>query len=483
MQLYFGGYMGYIHGLDRDQRVLFPDSLDDYIDEANPVRFLDVFVTGLDLKALGFTHTAPNKTGRPSYHPGDLLKLYIYGYLNKIRSSRKLEHESQRNIELMWLLRQLTPDFKTIADFRKENSHALTRVCREFTVLCKKLDLFGRELIAIDGSKFKAVNSKSRNFTEKKLQQLLQKINEKIDIYLKELDEQDTVEEQTTKPTAQGLKEKIDQLRTQQGQYQELLEKLHNSEDTQISLTDPDSRSMKTKQGIDVCYNVQIAVDHKQKLIVEHEVTNDVTDQDQLATMARRAKETLAAEQIEAVADMGYYNGDEVKKCLDTGIVPYIPKPNTSANSKLGLFGKEDFLYDAVKDCYRCPGEQDLTFRFATIEQGRHIRYYSTSACKTCLLKPQCTRNKENRRITRWVHEAIMEEMQQRVATNPEKVKARKSIVEHPFGTMKRWMDHGYFLTRGLEKVRGEMSLTILVYNVKRVLHIIGVKALIAAIC
>jgi len=239
---------------------------------------------------------------------------------------------------------------------------------------------------------------------------------------------------------------------------------------------------MKTRQGIDVCYNVQIAVDNKYKLIVDHEVTNEVTDQDQLATRAKCAKETLATEQIEAVADMGYYNGDEVKKCLDDGIVPYIPKPNTSAHSKLGLFGKEAFLYDATNDCYRCPGDQEWTLRFATIEQGRHIRYYSTSACKTCSLKPQCTRNKAHRRITRWVHETLMEEMQPRVARHPEKIKARNGIVEHPFGTMKRGMDQGYFLTRGLAKVRGEMSLTILVYNLKRVLPILGVAALITAV-
>ena len=326
--------MSYIHGQDRQQQVLFPESLDDYIDEANPIRFLDVFVNGLDLKALGFTHATPNQTGRPAYHPGVMLKLYLYGYLNKIRSSRKLEHESQRNLELMWLLQKLTPDFKTIADFRKENSHALQGVCREFTLLCKTLDLFGRELIAIDGSKCKAVNRKARNFPEKKLQTLLKQINEKIDAYLKELDEQDTMEASTTKPTAQALQETIEQLQTQQGRYQEMLETLQQSEETQISLTDPESRSMKTRQGIDVCYNVQLAVDNKHKLIVDHEVTNAVTDLDQLATMAKRAKDTLATEQIEAVADMGYYNGDEVKQCLTDGIVPYIPKPNTSANSQ-----------------------------------------------------------------------------------------------------------------------------------------------------
>ena len=474
--------MGYINGFDRDQIVLFPEVIDDYVDTTNPVRFLDVFVNQLDLKTLGFTYATPPKPGRPSYHPGDMLKLYLYGYLNKIRSSRKLEHETQRNIEVMWLLRKLTPDFKTIADFRKDNPQALKQVCREFTLLCKKLDLFGRELIAIDGSKFKAVNSKARNFSEKKLQQLLQHINDRIDAYLKELDEQDTVEAQTTKDSAKTLQEKIAQLRSHKGQYEDLLEKLRGSEETQISLTDPESRSMKTKQGIDVCYNVQIAVDNKHKLIVEHEVTNEVTDQEQLATMAKRAKDMLETEQIDAVADMGYYNGDEVKKCLEAGITPYISKPNTSANSKLGLFGKEDFFYDTSKDCYRCPGDQELTFRFETVEQGRHIRYYSTSACKACPLKPQCTRNKDNRRITRWVHESIMEKMQQRVETHPEKIKARKSVVEHPFGTMKRGMDQGYFLTRGLVKVRGEMSLTILIYNLKRVLNIMGVEALIAAV-
>jgi transposase len=445
--------MGYINGFDRDQIILFPEVIDDYVDAANPVRFLDVFVDSLDLKTLGFTHATPTKTGRPAYHPRDMLKLYIYGYLNKIRSSRKLEHETQRNIELMWLLRKLTPDFKTIADFRKDNPQALKHVCREFTILCKKLDLFGRELIAIDGSKFKAVNSKARNFSEKKLQQLLQHINDKIETYLKDLDKQDVVETHITKESAQTLKEKIDQLRAHQEHHEELLEKLRDSEATQISLTDPDSRSMKTKQGTDVCYNVQIAVDQQHKLIVDHEVTNDVTDLDQLATMAKRAKDTLEAERVEAVADMGYYNGEEVKKCLEDGITPYISKPNTSANSKLGLFGKEDFLYDAAKDCYHCPAGQALVFRFETIEQGRQIRYYSTSACKTCPLKSQCTRNKANRRITRWVHEAMLEEMQQSVTTHPEKIKARKSLVEHPFGTMKRGMDQGYFLTRGLVKV------------------------------
>lgn len=474
--------MSYINGMNRDQVLLFPEVLDDYIADNNTVRFIDVYVDSLDLEALGFKYALPKETGRPPYNPADMLKLYIYGYINKIRSSRRLEQETYRNVELMWLLGKLTPDFKTIADFRKDNAQGLKQVCREFSVLCKKLDLFGRELIGIDGSKFKAVNSKGRNFNEKKLDGLLKQIDEKIDAYLKELDQQDKVESQLSNPTTEELKEKIAQLQSRKQQYKGLVEQLKASGALQISLTDSESRSMKTKQGTDVCYNVQIAVDHKHKLIVEHEVTNEVTDQNQLAEMAKRSKETLETDHLEVTADMGYYNGDEVKKCLEDGIIPYIPKPNTSVNYKLGLFGKEDFIYDSRKDCYYCPAGEKLNFRFETVEKGRQIRYYSTSACQQCLLKSKCTRNKESRRITRWVHESIMEEMQQRVRENSDKVKLRKRIVEHPFGTIKRWMEQGYFLTRGLEKVRGEMSLTVLVYNLKRAINIIGVKELIVAV-
>ncbi len=474
--------MGYINGMNRDQVLLFPEILDDYIADNNPVRFIDVYVDSLDLEALGFKYALFKETGRPSYNPADMLKLYIYGYLNKIRSSRRLEQETHRNVELMWLLGKLAPDFKTIADFRKDNAQGLKRVCREFSVLCKKLDLFGRELIGIDGSKFKAVNSKSRNFNEKKLDGLLKQIDEKINAYLKELDQQDKVESQLNNPTTEELREKIVQLQRRKQQYKGLVEQLKAGGASQVSLTDSESRSMKTKHGTDVCYNVQVAVDHKHKLIVEHEVTNEVTDRDQLAEMAKRSKGILETNHLEVTADMGYYNGDEVKKCLDDGIIPYIPKPNTSANNKLGLFSKEDFVYDSQKDCYRCPAGEELTFRFETVEKGRQIRYYSTSVCQRCLLKHKCTRNKENRRITRWVHERVMEGMEQRVRENPDKVKLRKRIVEHPFGTIKRWIEQGYFLSRGLKRVRGEMSLTVMAFNLKRVINIIGVKELIMAV-
>jgi hypothetical protein len=310
---------------------------------------------------------------------------------------------------------------------------------------------------------------------------LLQQINEKLNADLKALDENDHLESQAKHPTAAELKAKIEQVRSRQGQDQQLLETRQAREELQLSLTDTDSRAMKTRQGIDVCYHVQMAVDAKPKLIVAHEVTKAVTDQDQLATMAKQAQEVFGTDHFEVVTDVGYYAGDEVKKCLEDGIVPYISKPQTSATSKLGLFGKEEFIYNPEKDCYRGPAGQEFTFRFETVAKDRHSRYYSTSAGRACPLKPNCPRNKENRRITRWVPEGLLEARQQRVTANPAKVRLRKSMVEHPFGTIQRGLDQGYVLTRGRAKGRAEMRLTVLTYNLKSVITILGVKHLIAA--
>lgn len=476
--------MSFIEGVNRNQLVMFPESLDEYIAEDNPVRFVDAFVDGLDLQALGFQRAVPKETGRPPYHPRDLLKLYIYGYLNRIRSSRRLEKEANRNVELMWLLGKLTPDFKTIADFRRVNRAAIRRVCREFTLLCRELGLFGGELVAIDGAKFKAVNSPHRNFTQRRVKQTLTRIDEKIERYLEELDINDEQEPDSYKPTAEELREKVEALKKRKQKYQALQEQLEQSGEKQISLTDPDARSMPVGGGrrTQVGYNVQISVDAEHKLILDHEVTNGVTDQGQLSAMAVRAKELLQVEQLEALADMGYYDGKEVKACLDAGVTPYIPKPDTSANTRLGLFAKRDFRYDAENDCYWCPAGEALFYRFQTTELGRDIRYYATSACKSCQLRSRCTRNKGGRRITRWVDEHLLEEMQRMVHGQPEKVKRRKCIVEHPFGTIKHSMNQGYFLTRRLPNVRSEMSLTVLAYNIKRVLKILGVKNLLAAL-
>ena len=474
--------MSYIEGTSRYQSVLFPESLDEYITPDNPVRFLDAFVDGLRVEDLGFGHSVPEVTGRPPYDPRDLLKLYVYGYLNGIRSSRKLERECGRNVEVMWLVRKLTPDFKTIADFRKENRQAFEGVFRQFTVLCQGLDLFGGELVAIDGSKFKAVNSTDRNFSRAKLEKKLQEIDEKIEGYLQEMDRADQEEEDPPGVSVEGLKDTIEKLTARKGRYEEWLRELERSGESQISLTDPESRLMpKTPRG-DVSYNVQVAVDGKHHLMVEQDVTNAVIDSSQLFAMAKRAKDILGTEQLSVVADMGYYHGDEVKACEETGITAYIQKPNTSANTKLGLFGKEQFVYDAAQDCYRCPAGEQLRYHFETEELGRRIRYYWTTACSRCQMKPRCTRNKEYRRITRWVHENLLERMEERVKANVDVVKQRKQIVEHPFGTIKFWNDQRHFLMRGLEKVRAEFSLSALAYNMKRAINIVGVRGLVAAV-
>jgi transposase len=477
--------MGFIHGVNRHTEILFPERLDDYIVEANPVRFIDAFVDNLNLTTLGFQRAKPAATGRPAYHPADLLKLYIYGYLYRLRSSRRLEQETHRNVELIWLLKKLRPDHKTIADFRKNNLAPLRQVCREFTLWCKQLDLFSGELVAIDGSKFKAVNAKERNFTQDKLKQLLQQIDQRVEDYLKELDGQDNQDEAGTPGgvVAENLQAKIEALQQRKLLYAGFQAQLEASGETQLSLTDPESRAMKLGKGrgTEVCYNVQTAVDSKHKRIIANDVTNDPGDRDWLSPMALQAKEVLGCT-FEAVADVGYYHGEEVKTCLAAGITPYVPRPITSANQKLGLFSKDDFTYDRATDTYQCPAGERLTFRFATVELGRHIRYYATSACRACPLKQRCTRNKGGRRLTRWVDEHLLEEMEQRVRSRPEVMKQRKQLVEHPFGTMKRWWDQGFFLMRGLEKVRTEFSLTVLAYNLRRVLTLVEMPRLMAVL-
>jgi len=476
--------MQHIDGIDRDQITMFPEALDDYISEDNPVRFVDAFVGSLDLSSLGFRRVIPADTGRPPYHPGDLLRLYIYGYLNRVRSSRRLEKETNRNVELMWLLHRLTPDFKTIADFRRDNLKAIQKVCRSFTLFCRECDLFGGELIAIDGSKFKAVNSRRRNFSKRKLNSFIKKIDQQIEDYLNDLDENDELEAQVHKPTAEEIQEKIDALKERKGKFGKLLDELEASGETQISLTDPDSRSMPLGQnhGTQVGYNVQVSVDAKNYLIIDHDVTNDVTDFNQLERMAIRAKEILQVDALDVIADKGYYSGSQIKACLEKGITPTIPKANTSANRKRGLFTKQDFRYDLETDCYRCPAGEIMTFRFQTTEKDRQIKYYATSSCRACKIKHKCTRNKSGRRITCWVDEDLLDEMQRRIDDHPKLRTRRKAIVEHPFGTIKLSMDQGYFLMKGIPKSSTEMSLSCLTYNIKRVINILGVHKMIEAL-
>jgi transposase len=409
--------MDYIRGASRNQVILFPESVEDYITEDNPVRFIDAFVSSLDLAALGFNRAESAETGRPAYDPGDLLRLYLYGYLNRVRSSRMLERETKVNLEVMWLLGKLRRDFKTIADFRRDNLKAIKRVCREFTLLCRKLKLFGGEKVAIDGSKFKAVNNRRRNFNEARLTKAIKAIEEKVDGYLDELDEADAADTDPDEPApnAAELREKIKTLTERKAKYQVLHEGMKANDAKQVSLTDRDARSMVMYHGsTEVGYNVQTVVDEQHQLIVEHEVTNDPTDHAHLAEMALRAKETLGVEQLEVVADMGYYDGAEVKQCAQAGITTYIPKPLTSVNRKRGLFTKQDFSYDEAKDCYHCPQGEELTYRYQSFEQNRLIRYYTTSKCLTCPIKHRCTTNQRGRRITRWVDEKLLEEMARR---------------------------------------------------------------------
>jgi transposase len=474
--------MPHLQGVSRDAVLLFPPTLDEYITADNPARFVDAFVDSLDLQALGFQRELAATEGRPAYQPGDLLKLYLYGYLNGVRSSRRLERETQRNVEVMWLLKKLTPDHKTIADFRKDNLAAMQQVCREFTRLCKELELFGGELVAIDGSKFLAVNSRQRNYTPEKLRRALKEIDKKVTRYLAELDEQDAQEQTVTLVAADELRTKIARLRVRQEHYQSVQAQLEQGGQPQLSLTDPDSRSMPAGQGTVVGYNVQTAVDAKHKLIAAHEVTNAVTDQDQLAPMAQQAKQALGVETLDATTDKGYYDGEQVQQCLAQGVTPYIPKPHTSVNQQRGLYTKEDFTYDRQRDLYRCPAGALLDFRFESVERGRATSYYATPACRTCAVRARCTQNKGGRRITRWAGEHLLDDMAERVKAHPEIVAQRKALSEHPFGTIKRAMGQGYFLMKGLLKVRAEMSLTVLAYNLKRVLNILGVPKLIAAV-
>jgi transposase len=476
--------MRYVTGTDRSQTTLLPEVLDDYIQDENPVRFIDAYVDNLDLVELDFTYSETKETGRKPYNPADMLKLYIYGYLNKIRSSRQLERAAHRNIELMWLLRRLQPDFKTIADFRKDNTQSIRAVCREFILLCRKLKLFGCELIAIDGSKFKASNSNRRNFTKNKLTKLIKKIDDEIDSYLNDLDTGDQREKDVKKHSSEELKEKIEQLRKRKDKYHQLKKQLEQSEDQQISLTDPDSRMMHSQQGKDVSYNVQIVTDSKHKLIVTHAVTNECNDQKQLHVMSFQAKDVLAKETLDVVADAGYFERENIKKCHDDHITTYVPSPTRSHNKSLGLYTNDDFLYDAEQDTYQCPAGQTLTFRGYRKRKKSGIREkkYTTHACYTCPLKLKCTRSKTTRYIYRWEHEDIMEQLKQRLKEKSEMIHIRKALVEHPFGTIKHGMGFRQFLTRGMNNVSAEMSLSVLAYNLKRVLNIVNFKELMLAI-
>jgi len=473
----------FIEGEDRSQVILLPQCLDDFIAEDNPIRVVDAFVDELDLRELEFGGAEAATTGRPAYHPSVLLKIYIYGYLNQIQSSRRLEREAQRNLELMWLTGRLAPDFKTIADFRRDNGAGIRNVCRQFVVMCRKLKLFSQSVVAIDSSKFKAVNNRDRNFTPVKVDRRQEQLEQSIDRYLDALETADRTQPAGLEAKTEHLQEKIRGLRDQMRRLDQIRHRVQSGPDGQLSLTDPDARSMATSRlgSALVGYNVQAAVDAKHHLIVTHEVTNVVTDRYHLSRMAIAAREAIGTKKLHALADRGYFSGPQLKLCEEAGIAAYVPKTMTSNAKAEGRFSKNDFIYIARDDEYRCPANQRAIYRCTSEEHGQKIRVYWPSACRSCPIKQQCTTS-SFRRVRRWEHEAVIDRVQARLTKKPKAMTVRKRTIEHVFGTLKHWMGSTHFLTRTLANVGTEMSLHVLAYNLKRLIGILGMSKTMKAI-
>lgn len=475
----------FVEGADRSQLTLLPECLEDWIADDNAVHVIDAFVETLDLHAIGFSGVVAKETGRPSYHPSVLLKLYIYGYLNRVQSSRRLEREAGRNVEVMWLTGRLTPDHKTIADFRKDNGAAIRKVCARFVALCRQMGLLQTPSVAIDGSKFKAVNNRDRNFTHAKMARRMMQIEESVSRYLSQLDSADRQEpSEALEIKTTRIKEKIARLQQEMARLQALDQQMREAPDQQISLTDPDARSMATSgrgSGV-VGYNVQVAVDTEHHLIVTHDVINIGNDRAQLARMSKLAKEMLDVEELEAVADRGYFDSQEILACEQAGVIATLPKPMSSGAKAKGRFGKQDFVYLPDKDVYRCPSGELLPYHCTSVEIDMALRrYWSTAGCNACKIKNQCTTSKE-RRVTRWEHEEVVERVQKRLDANPDAMRTRRETVEHPFGTLKARMGATHFLMKRLPNVAAEMALHILAYNLTRVMNILGNQALLTAI-
>jgi transposase len=474
--------MTHLAGFERDQLLLLPEAVDDYVGADNPVRFIDAFVDGLDLGAAGFARVAAKATGRPGHAPGDLLKLYIYGYLNRVRSSRRLEREAHRNIEVIWLLRGLKPDFKTIADFRRDNRAAFRAVFRQFVLLCRRLDLYGRELLAVDGTRIKAVNNKDRNFTRGSLREFIRSADERLEDYLARLDAGDIEDGATPGGSrTKNLAEKIAGLQEKRGRYEAMLAQLDRTGEDQISLTDPDSRAMAAHTKVGVGYNIQVAVDAKNKLIVEQAVTNQVVDMGLLTETAEPAREILGVETIDVVADRGYFKAEDIEPCEKAGCIPHVPRPQRGSSVRDGLFRKDEFRYDAERDAYVCPAGQLLTpIRHGRLRDLAKIDYGNPQACRACPLRARCT--SDVRSVSRLQNEDVLDRMAERLKARPDILDRRREVVEHPFGSIKQWMRQGAFLMRGLPKVRAEFSLTALAYNLRRAFNILGVEAMTAAV-
>jgi transposase len=474
--------MPYIEGQDRNQIIMFPESIDDYVGNDSLVRVIEEFVEQLDMEGLGFKKAIRPILGRPPYSPKDLLKLYLYGYLNRIRSSRRLEHEAIRNIEVIWLLKKLRPDFKTIADFRKDNKKALKAVFRSFTKLCDEWELFGKELVAIDGSKFRASNSKRNNYSEKKLERHIKYIDEKIDKYMQELDEGDVTEVCDRKPDTKEIERRLQELRNRKEKYEAYKDQIKGTGENEISTTDPDARLMcNNNNNVDVSYNVQTTVDSKHKLIADFKVTQKPNDLGELDNMALRAKKLFDGKDFEALADKGYYKAEDLKKCVEKGITPYVTKQIYSNGTGDRDFYGDKFQYDKAKNMYVCPAGKELHYAKDRKKQKKVIgyEYKNYMECKNCEFKDRCTKSQKGRIICRHVDQDFLDTIDLQTELNLDKYKLRQMIVEHPFGTIKRGWGAYYFLTRRKISVSTEISLSFLAYNLKRVMSILGNEELL----
>jgi transposase len=470
--------MAHVTGESRYQTTLFPEVLDEVVSIDDPVRVIDAFVETLDLAALGFSRVAAEEMGRPPYAPGDLLKLYIYGYLHRVRASRRLEAETQRNVQVMWLINRLTPAFKTIADFRKEHRGAIVGVCRAFIRFCREQSLFGAELLAIDGTKIAAVASRKQVITPKRLEKMNAAIDRKIADYLASMDEADREEPGAVRAQA-DVARAIETLRAQKLRLQGQAQQLAAGGLKQLVVTEPEAKLMRTPHGHAVAYNAQIAVDAAHKLIVAFELTNEGNDYRQLYPMAVQAKDAVGADEVTAVADTGYSNGEQGARCEQDGITAVVPRAETVNPNGTQYFSRDRFSYDRESDSWRCPAGAALSLYKTSHTQKK--KEYTSRACGSCLLKPQCTKAPQ-RVIVRDFYEDAREAMHRRASADPVWMKHRRETVEHPFGTMKWLMAHPRFLLKGLQKAKAELALGVLSYNLKRVINILGVPALLAAL-
>jgi transposase len=473
----------YKEGIEREQAYLLPPSIEEYVSAENPVRAIDTYVDHVDIGSMGFKNASGELTaGQPAYDPKTLLKLYVYGYLHRIKSSRLLEAECQRNLEVIWLLKGLRPGYKTIANFRKDNGEPIKQVNRDFVQLCKELDLFRGELVGIDGSFFRGNVGKGSIYTAKRLEHGLARIEKDIAHYLKEMNRADQQEGDGARQNDPELGKKLAALRARQKKYQGLQDQLEASGESQIAEVDSDARLLSKGGGTTAGYNVQTVIDTQHHLMVTQEVTQDGNDQQQLSPMALAAKAELGVDHLEVTADHGYYSAEQIRSCEQNGITPYVPEPDKQAQARrAGRFTRDEFHYEAETNRYCCPAGQVLPYVRTQEKGGKKIWIYQPEAslCQNCPLKSQCLPKKTPfRSLARWEHEEVIEAHRARMAkSGEEKKRQRCALCEHPFGTLKLWCGWTHFMTRGLEKVRAEMSLLMLCYNFKRVLNIMGLSA------